>query len=67
MTTRELLASLPDHGVSLTYWRLRGLIDRNEIPRPRMNSSLQWDWQRCDVAIVAKVVREKSEAEAAAA
>jgi hypothetical protein len=59
MTTREALSALSQQGVSLTYWRLRGLIDRNEIPRPRLNSSLSWDWTRDDLAIVAKVVREK--------
>lgn len=61
MTTREFLEALSEQGVTLTYWRLRGLIDRNEIPRPRLNSSLAWDWKRDDVALVAKVVTEKLE------
>lgn len=62
MTTREALQALKDKGLILTYWRLRGLIDRNEIPRPRLNSALAWDWTPSDVAIVAKVMREKQEA-----
>jgi len=66
MTTREFLSALSEQGVSLTYWRLRGLVDRNEIPRPRMNSSLVWDWNRDDVSIVARIVREKAEAAEAA-
>jgi hypothetical protein len=67
MTTREALAALAEQGTYLTYWKLRGLIDRNEIPRPRLNSSLAWDWTRSDLAIVTKVVREKADAEVASA
>jgi hypothetical protein len=59
MTTREALAALSEQGISLTYWQLRGLIDRNEVPRPRLNSSLAWDWTKADLAIVATVVRAK--------
>jgi hypothetical protein len=59
MTTREALTVLSQQGVGLTYWRLRGLIDRNEVPRPRLNSSLAWDWTLDDLQTVAKVVREK--------
>ena len=62
MTTREALQALKDKGHFLTYWKLRGLINRNEIPRPRLNSALSWDWTTDDVAMVAKVVREKQEA-----
>jgi hypothetical protein len=63
MTTREFLSALSEQGVTLSYWRLRGLICRNEIPRPRLNSSLAWDWTPADVAVVGQVVREKAQAE----
>lgn len=63
MTTREALASLAQQGIELTYWRLRGLIDRNEIPRPRLNSSLAWDWTPAEIEVVARVIRRKSDAE----
>jgi len=66
MTTREAISALSSQGVIITYWRLRGMIERNEIPRPRLNSSLAWDWTASDLRTVANAIREKSEAEACA-
>ena len=66
MTTREFLKALAEQGDPLTYWRLRGLIDRNQIPRPRLNSSLAWDWTLNDLQVVARVIRERADTEAVA-
>ena len=44
MTTREALIEASHRGVTLTYWELRGMIERGEVARPRLNSALQWDW-----------------------
>jgi len=66
MTTREALSVLSSQGVNITYWRLRGLIERSEIPRPRLNSSLAWDWTLNDLQAVANVVRQGQEAEVCA-
>ncbi|GAB4146546.1 MAG: hypothetical protein Tsb009_19260 [Planctomycetaceae bacterium] len=49
VTTREALQELESRGVKLTIWELRGMLMRNEIPKPRRNSSLQWDWTEADL------------------
>jgi len=64
MTTREALAALAALGVEISYWRLRGLIDRGEVRRPRLNSSLAWDWSEADISAAAQLIREKSGTEA---
>jgi hypothetical protein len=61
MTTREALAELQKSGHTLTVWHVRGLIDRGEIPRPRLNSSLQWDWTASDLDALKLVARERQE------
>lgn len=62
MTTREALQALAERGVEITYWRLRGAIDRGEIPRPRLSTSLRWDWTEADVDRAAALLQRKSEA-----
>lgn len=49
MTTKEALQELENRGVELTYWKLRGMVTRKEIPAPRMNSTLKWDWTEQDL------------------
>jgi|GEM_PF-3242335 len=62
MTTREFLEALANRGVPLTYWKLRGLIHRGTIPKPRMNSSLAWTWSESDLDRVAAAVKGKEPA-----
>ena len=65
MTTRGLLELLADeHGLSVTDWELRGMIRRGEIPRPRLNSSLNFTWTGRDVRRIAKVLGRKEAATA---
>jgi hypothetical protein len=61
MTTAEALLELAGRGVSLTVWELRGLINREEISRPRMNSSLAWDWTESDIKSVEDAVSNPEE------
>ena len=56
MTTQEALRELEKKGISLTYWRLRGLIVRGSVPRPRLNSALAYDWTERDVRNVEAAV-----------
>jgi hypothetical protein len=49
MTTQEALKELEQRGIRLTYWKLRGLIVRGSVPRPRLNSALTYDWTERDV------------------
>jgi hypothetical protein len=58
MTTQEALQELTDRGVHLTVWRLRGMISRSEIPKPRMDSSLRWDWTESDIQKVEEAVSQ---------
>ena len=65
MTTREALkevnAALVAQGRRLTIWELRGMLERNEITRPRVNSALQFDWGSQDIARLKEALAEKEE------
>ena len=62
MTTREALAELKNVGVNLTYWELRGMIVRGEIPTPRLNSTLKFDWTAGDIARVKDAAAQREAA-----
>jgi hypothetical protein len=64
MTTREALNELASRGIHLTYWELRGMLERGEIPRPRMNSALSWDWTEADIRAVATAAANRQAQEA---
>lgn len=49
MTTREALEELAGRGVCLTPWELRGMLARKELPRPRLDSALKFDWTDADL------------------
>jgi hypothetical protein len=58
MTTKEALADLSKDGIELTIWELRGSFDRG-LQRPRLNSSLQFDWTPEDLKRVRQAVAER--------
>ena len=57
MTTREALTELATkHSITLTVWKLRAIFDRGEVPKPRLDSSLSWDWTPDDIERVREAV-----------
>ncbi len=59
MTTKEAIAELERRGAHVSYWRLRGHLERGEIPKPRINSSFAYDWSLSDVRKAERVLKRK--------
>lgn len=64
MTTQEALENLRSEGIKITVWELRGKIARREIARPRLNSSLQFDWTLDDLRRAKEILGQQTEVSA---
>ncbi len=59
MTTQDIINELSKSGHKVTYWSLRGIVKRGEIPHPKMNSSLCWVWTVRDLERLKKLLKTK--------
>lgn len=56
MTTTEAIQQIIDRGHSTTEDTIRGMIRRNKLPKPRLDSSLRYDWTEADIDRVCEVL-----------
>ena len=49
----------PDSEPLVTTWQVRGMISRGEIPKPRINSALQFDWNEADLDALCRAIESK--------
>lgn len=59
MTLKEVIAELQQRGLSVQENAIRWAIRTQQIPRPRMDASLRYDYTTGDVEAIATYLRNR--------